>query len=779
MIILSWNCRGLGNPQTVQDLCRMVKEKKLDMVFLMETKMRTKKMESVRDRVGFSSMFAVDCVGKSGGLGLFWGEGVKVEVQNFSHRNINAIICHSTTNELWKFTGFYGHPNTQKRHEAWELLKHLARLDPLPCMCIGDFNEVANGTEKVGGNVRQNGLMQAFQQTLEECELFDLGYCGPKYTWNNGQEGMVFVKERLDRGVANQEWKNLFPDAVVNVKAAITSDHAPLFLHLIKRAHSKRRQKRFRYEAKWAMEEGFKETITMAWNKPITQATGWDLLDRKLQICVNEVNMWRNNSKTPQPAHLQHLRERLAELQGSKNMNSTKIRSLRWEIQKLMEMEGIRWRQRAKVDWLKFGDRNTKFFHSYANSRRKKNHIEWIKDGMGQWCSSSNEVGKAFVSFFSSLFSAGQAGDLNPCIQKLEPCISEDMNRVLTEEFTAEEISTALHQMGPLKAPGPDGLNACFFQKNWALMGEEVCSGILHILNSGQMPHALNLTHIALIPKTKSPESVADFHPISLCNVLYKLVSKVLANRLKKILPFIISPSQSAFIPGCLISDNVLAAYETLHTMQTGMRGKKAFMAVKLDMSKAYDRVEWRFLEAVMRKMGFNERWIHLVMMCVSSAHYAILVNGEPRGHIFPTRGIRQGDPISPYLFLLCAEALSAMMTNANREGLLIGVSTSCGGPKISHLFFADDSLLFCRANLAQWSNMTVILKNYEEASGQKMNTNKTAIFFSKNTPKLIKETILEFAGIPESNSYDKYLGLPALVGRSHTQAFKSIIERV
>jgi hypothetical protein len=323
------------------------------------------------------------------------------------------------------------------------------------------------------------------------------------------------------------------------------------------------------------------------------------------------------------------------------------------------------------------------------------------------------------------------------------------------------------------------GLNACFFQKNWALMGKEVCSGILHILNYGQMPHALNLTHIALIPKIKNPESVANFRPISLCNVLYKLVSKVLANRLKIFLPFVISPSQSAFIPGRLISDNVLAAYETLHTMHMGMRGKKAFMTVKLDMSKAYNRVEWRFLEAVMRKMGFNERWIHLVMMCVSLAHYAILVNGEPRGHIFPTRGIRQGDPISPYLFLMCAEALSPMVKNANQEGLLTGVSTSCGGPKISHIFFADDSFLFCRTNLAQWSNMTAILKNYEEASGQKMNTNKTAIFFSKNTPKLVKETILEFAGIPKSYSYDKYLGLSALVGRSRTQAFKSIIERV
>jgi hypothetical protein len=159
------------------------------------------------------------------------------------------------------------------------------------------------------------------------------------------------------------------------------------------------------------------------------------------------------------------------------------------------------------------------------------------------------------------------------------------------------------------------------------------------------MPPFLNATNIALIPKTKNPASVSDFRPISLCNVVYKLISKVLANRLKFILNSIISPVQSAFIPGRMITDNVLAAYETLHTMHSWMGGKKGYMAVKLDISKAYDRVEWRFLEAVMFKMGFATRWVQLVMMCVKSVHYAVLINGRPCGQISPERGLRQGGP--------------------------------------------------------------------------------------------------------------------------------------
>ena len=177
-------------------------------------------------------------------------------------------------------------------------------------------------------------------------------------------------------------------------------------------------------------------------------------------------------------------------------------------------------------------------------------------------------------------------------------------------------------------------------------MGDEVCLAVLNTLNSGILPHYLNMTHIALIPKVKNPSNVTEFRPISLCNVLYKLISKVSANRLKKVLPNIIS--QSAFIMGRLIYDNILAAYETLHTMHSRMKGKKGFMAVKLDMNKAYDRVEWNFLEEAMRRMGFANRWIQLIMMCVTTVRYAVVVNGNPSGCFLPSRGLRQGDSISP-----------------------------------------------------------------------------------------------------------------------------------
>jgi ribonuclease HI len=780
MIIFSWNCRGLGNPWAVRDLCRLVKDKKPDLVFLMETKLRRKKMEIVRNKLGFPNMFTVECIGRSGGLGLLWRDEAKVEVQNFSQRHINAIIFEPLVDLSWKFTGFYGHPEAPRRYEAWELLKFLARTAPSPWLVIGDFNEIVNGTEKWGGNTKPRWQMQAFQQTLEECNLTDLGFRGSKYTWSNCRDGVAFIKERLDRGVANMEWRAIFPDALVNVEAAVSSDHTPLALSLKKFTRRKKRRKSTKYESVWALEEGYKDVITSAWKQEMINYEGWDRVEYKLETCMKNLVSWRTQAHGQNRESIPLMRDKLAKLQGSDDMgNNEEIQRLKTEIQVQLEREDLWWRQRAKQEWLKNGDKNTHFFHACANSRRKKNFIEKIRDEQGNWGMSMEEVNGAFINYFTKLFSAGRVSDQDPCFQTVESRVTRRMNEELLEEFTGEEISRALFQMAPLKAPGPDGFNASFFQQNWAILGEEISRGILNIFNSGILPHNLNSTLIALIPKCENPECVNEFRPISLCNVMYKLVSKVLANRLKKVLPHIISPTQSAFIPGRLITDNILAAYETLHTMHTGMRGKKGYMAIKLDMSKAYDRVEWSFLEGVMRHMGFAERWIQLVMMCVTTVKYSVVINGEPCGHITPTRGIRQGDPISPYLFLLCAEVLSSMVSKANREGLLTGVPTSKRGPKISHLFFADDSLLFCRSNIAHWSNLTAILNSYEKASGQKLNSNKTSIFFSKNTPTEDKEIILEFAGIPATSRYDKYLGLPAMVGRSRMKAFKNITERV
>ena len=191
-------------------------------------------------------------------------------------------------------------------------------------------------------------------------------------------------------------------------------------------------------------------------------------------------------------------------------------------------------------------------------------------------------------------------------------------------------------------------------------------------------------------------------------------------------------------------------------------------MALKLDISKAYDRVEWLFLEKILLKMGFQESWVRMIMECITTILYFILINGEPQGLIRPSRGLCQGDSLSPFLFLFCAEGRHALLSKAANDGEIRGYSLCRAGPKVTHLFFffADDCLLFCRANSLECGKILQLLSWYEAVSGQKVNTEKTIAFFSRNTSEETKEALRVMLGVLVIKDYKKYLGLPSFVGR-------------
>ena len=211
---------------------------------------------------------------------------------------------------------------------------------------------------------------------------------------------------------------------------------------------------------------------------------------------------------------------------------------------------------------------------------------------------------------------------------------------------------------------------------------------------------------------------------------------------MKKLLAKMIPDSQSAFLSGRIITDNILVAFEILHFLKMKTQGKLGYMALKLNMSKAYDRVEWVFLERIMCHLGIEERLIKIIVACVQFVSYAVLLNRQPMGNIKPTKGLRQGDPLSPYLFLLCAMGLQSLIHQAEVDGHIQVVAICRNGPKVSHLFFANDSVLFCRATEAECNKILEILEVYERGSGQKINREKTNIFFGSNTPLSLQDRI-------------------------------------
>ena len=213
--------------------------------------------------------------------------------------------------------------------------------------------------------------------------------------------------------------------------------------------------------------------------------------------------------------------------------------------------------------------------------------------------------------------------------------------------------------------------------------------------------------------------------------------------------------------------------------MKTRRNGKTGYLAAKMDMSKAYDRIEWSYLKGTMRTMGFSDRWISLVMNCVSSVTYSVVVNGKQCGWINPSRGLRQGDPLSLYLFLLCAEGFSSLLKVAAQEGSIQGIAAAKHCPRISHLFFTDDSLLLCRAKRKDCNKVVEILKLYENASGQVVNMDKFGIFFSANTCDSDKDIARNILGIQRIMENDNYLGLPLMIGMSKCREFRTIKKKI
>ena len=314
----------------------------------------------------------------------------------------------------------------------------------------------------------------------------------------------------------------------------------------------------------------------------------------------------------------------------------------------------------------------------------------------------------------------------------------------LDSPISNDEIEMVVFQLGAHKALGPYGIPDFFFQEYWAMVKQDILNSNQAFFHSGSLLKALNKTFITLIPKMSVPEEVTQFRPINLCNVTYKIIMKIMVNRLKPLMNSLISPFQNAFIQGRNICDNILLAHEIMDTMGEKKGRKKGYGALKVDMCKAYDRVSWNFLRAVLTTMNFSSTWINWIMECISSVQYAILLNGSPTQFFHPSRGLRQGDLISPYLFLLCTNILSIALTQAEGQKQIRGITVGRRGVIFTHLLFADDSIFFFENDNQSLSKLKEIIMGYCSLSGLCINFAKSDLFCTLNIPPNIQQSLAE-----------------------------------
>uniref|UniRef100_A0A803PV05 Reverse transcriptase domain-containing protein n=1 Tax=Cannabis sativa TaxID=3483 RepID=A0A803PV05_CANSA len=359
--------------------------------------------------------------------------------------------------------------------------------------------------------------------------------------------------------------------------------------------------------------------------------------------------------------------------------------------------------------------------------------------------------------------------------------IRGSLRRIMRGSFYAplETKSDPLFfSMNNHKAPGPDGMSVRFFKHYWESVGDDFCDAMSDFFVQGNMHKGINTTNIVLIPKGQNPKRPNNFRPISLCNVMYKVISKIVANRIKPALPSLIFPTQAAFFVGRNIQDNNVIMQEIIHSFNR-KKGKEGYFAIKIDLVKAYDRLSWKCIDHNLDCFGFPQKFRHWVSQCISTTTLNICLNGGQVGKIMPSCGIMQGDPLSPYLFICAAEVLSRLLEEALGKGNIQGIRLSRGGPILSYIFFADDLILVGRANLREAQSYWSCLEKFCDWSGQKVNKLKTSIFFGKNTLEGMRRGIKDTLGINSPDGVVKYLGLPLFRSKQKDADFNFILDNL
>ncbi|KAM6600853.1 hypothetical protein CsatA_020462 [Cannabis sativa] len=717
-------------------------------------------MERVRAKLKFEGMFAVDVCGRSGGVALLWRHKEDVKVLNYATNFVDVEVRSTDVGE-WRLTGFYGESKRNLRGASWEQLRTLARGNTLPWCVIGDMNNVLSQEDKKGGHPYPNWLVDGFRDTIQECGLIDLDIVGHQFTWEKSRGTDNWIEVRLDRALVTDRWLQLFPRAkLINLEVS-SSDHCPIFLDLV-RHNIASGSRKFRFENCWLREPLCYQVVKECWEE--YNLAG---IQEKIQRCGESLSVWGKDYSGNFASRIKYWKKEVRRWKQGRDPDAiSKYKEAETELFEVLTQKEVFWRQRSKQLWLQEGDKNSKFFHATASSRRRMNAIDKLQCEDGSWVDWESGLSDVMCSYFQNLFTSSNC-TMDDVLDGISATVTSTQNDSLLQPLTDEEVKDALFQMHPDKSPGPDGMTPGFYQKCWAIVGNDVIKQVRSFFLFGQLPTGLNHTNLVLIPKKKNATTMGDLRPIALCNVLYKVCSKVLANRLKHVLPTVISENQSAFIPGRLITDNIMISFEVMHYLKRKRVGKEGYMALKLDMSKAYDRVEWLFLKNIMLKMGFDARVVDLILHCVSTVSYTITHGGREMGPIVPGRGIRQGDPLSPYLFLLCAEGFSSLIKRFEARGALHGCRVCNGAPIISHMLFADDCYIYCKAIEREARSVLLLLQLFEQASGQCVNYSKSTIFFSLNTTSASRQDMCNLLRMNEAPKNSLYLGLPCIMGRN------------
>ncbi|KAL3837670.1 hypothetical protein ACJIZ3_022261 [Penstemon smallii] len=381
---------------------------------------------------------------------------------------------------------------------------------------------------------------------------------------------------------------------------------------------------------------------------------------------------------------------------------------------------------------------------------------------------------KQLQAYFQKLLSSDNPTPPSELEELISPVVTMEENVTLCAIPTVDEIKEVVKKMDSKISPGPDGKPVFTYKTHWDIVGEALVETVQHFFSTGHLSEEINATYFMFVLIANKPALLKNFRPLTICNVTYKVISKIMANRLQPILDNIISP----IVRGRSISENAVIFSELVSYM-TKKKGNKGFMALKLKMENAYHLIEWPFLLEAIKKHGFSEKWLLLIKQCISTTSLSILIKGVTYGKIRPKRGLRQGDPITPALFVIAADVLSRLITREEYKCNFHGTKVSRTSPRISHLLHCDTIYVFCSGELADAECLLKCLREYEIWSGQNISFEKSTVFFSKNVSKEDTERLKKTLNLSNCCSKAKNFGLLSQKGLPKNEVFNEVAVRL
>ena len=669
----------------------------------------------------------------------------------------------------------YGFSHTGPRAMLW---KHLANT-PLPdvqWIIAGDFNNIEHPRDKHGGSTKTSistRELEAWTQLLTRLgvqDAFNLGAFYKKsnkaFTWTNLHNDETMIQSRIDRIYVPDCIERIGGTTEILPTISDLSDHAGYLVHFSAEEKQKPRQHTFNKgllknpEHKAVLLEAWKKVMYdetfVTWNQKMVAANK-AIRNTSLELTKIQKHIWKETYQ----AQFEDIMAAEDELQ--RNWGSREARNKLSDAQAALHevrQQKFQFQESAILSkWARVGDRCTKEFFEHHTGIRRPVTINQMQAG-DKLLTSQAELEEHILRYYEQLYTQDNEVELNQearedCFQYIKQTVTKEHNTELLRPLTLDEVTEAMKQLPAGKAPGVDSIPSEFYQEMWEDIESDVFNFVSESMDHCLLEEELNISKIALLPKSEDRLRIQNYRPISLLNTMYKIVAKVYANRMKPLLHNWILPSQTGFVPNRCILDNIFLAFETI--AWTRENGQDLSMLL-LDFEKAYDRVNWTFLKEVMVRMGFHTKWITQVMSLNDNAAASVVVNGEVSKSFYLQRSVRQGCPLAPYLFLLTVDVLGQMLQHpgCGVQGLRLPDNTF-----ITNQMFADDTMLLLDGTKENLDRALNVINRFGAASGAKLNLHKSVGLWLSTRPREWQWG--EDAGLKwlEKGEVTRYLGYP------------------